>query len=160
MIPVFHFTAYSNTGKTTYLEKLIAELTGRGVRVAAVKHDAHKLELDKPGKDSWRFAQAGAETVAVSSAEKCAVMIYRPMELEEILSHIRGVDLVLVEGWHSQAQNLIVLYRSGSGQGLRADPAGCLAVVSDVPLDTGGAPLFPLDDVVPMADFLLEKSKV
>ena len=160
MIPVFSFTAWSNTGKTTYIEKLIAELTKRGVRVAAVKHDGHKLALDKPGKDSWRFAQAGAETVAVSSSEVCAVMYYRPMGLDEILSHIDGVDLILVEGWHGEGRNLIAIHREGTGQELKVPPENCIAVVSDVALDTGATPLFPLDDVCPMADFLMERIKV
>ena len=160
MIPVFSFTAWSNTGKTTYIEKLIAELTGRGLRVAAVKHDGHKLALDKPGKDSWRFAQAGAETVAVSSEEVCAVMYYRPMSLDEILSHISGVDLILVEGWHGEGRNLIAVHRAATGQTPKVPPEKCIAVVSDAALDTGATPLFPLEDVRPMADFLLENIQV
>ena len=61
MPKVYSFIAWSGTGKTTYLERLIAALKARGLRVAAVKHDAHRLELDREGKDSWRFARAGAE---------------------------------------------------------------------------------------------------
>ena len=160
MIPLFSFTAWSNTGKTTYMEKLIAELTKRGVRVAAVKHDGHNLALDKPGKDSWRFAQAGAETVAVSSGEVSAVMYYRPLSLDEILSHISGVDIILLEGWHGEGRNLIAVHRAATGQELKVPAEKCLAVVSDVVLDTGSTPLFPLDDVSPMADFLMEKIKV
>lgn len=155
MIPVFSFTAYSNTGKTTYIEKLIAYLTGRGVRVAAVKHDGHALELDKPGKDSWRFARAGAATVAVSSEERCAIMYYRPMTLDEILSGIDGVDVVLVEGWHCEGRNLIGIYRQDSGKGLKVPVENCVAVVSDAPLETGDVPLFPLDDPAPMAEFII-----
>ncbi|MCD8374435.1 MAG: molybdopterin-guanine dinucleotide biosynthesis protein B, partial [Oscillospiraceae bacterium] len=79
-IPCFTFVAYSNTGKTTYIERLIAELKSRGVRVGALKHDAHEFEIDKPGKDSWRFARAGADVVAVASATKAAVMDYRAVD--------------------------------------------------------------------------------
>jgi len=155
MIPLFSFIAYSNTGKTTYIEKLIAELKARGTRAAAIKHDAHEFDVDKKGKDSWRFAQAGADIVAVASATKCAVMHYRPMELSEILAQIKDVDLILVEGWHTAAQNKILLYRKDSGAPPKLDPKDCLAVVSDAPLECGSTPIFPLDDVCPMADFLL-----
>lgn len=64
-IPVLTFTAYSNTGKTTYLEKLIPCLKSAGLRIAVIKHDAHDFQADIEGKDSWRFAQAGADIVAV-----------------------------------------------------------------------------------------------
>ena len=157
MIPYYNIVAYSGTGKTTYLETLIAELKRRGVRVAVVKHDAHRFEIDKEGKDSWRFARAGAEVVAVADGEKCALMEYRPVPLETLLSKIGGVDLILVEGWHSEAENTIALYRAGSGKGLKAEPRDCAAVVSDTPLDTGDTPLFPLDDPAPLAAFLLAR---
>lgn len=159
MTPVFTFVAYSNTGKTTYIEKLIAELTRRGVRVGALKHDAHEFEIDKEGKDSWRFGKAGAAVVAVASATKCAVMEYRPVPLEDILARIRDVDVVIAEGWHAESRNRIVLYRAASGSPLKLRPEECVAVVSDVPLDTGETPLFPLDDAGPMADFIVEKLK-
>lgn len=155
MIPVFSFTAYSNTGKTTYIEKLISCLTEHGVRVAAVKHDGHALELDKPGKDSWRFARAGAKTVAVSSGECCAVMYYRPMTLDEILRGIDGADVILVEGWHGEGRNLIGIYRQSSRKGLKVPVENCVAVVSDTPLETGAVPLFPLDDPAPMVEFIM-----
>ena len=157
MAPVFSFIAWSGTGKTTYLERLIAALKARGVRVAVVKHDAHRFQVDKEGKDSWRFAQAGADVVAVADGEKCAVMDYRPTPLSDILSMLRDVDLVLVEGWHEDAENPIVVYRAGTGQAPKLDPARCLAAVSDVTLDAGDRPCFPLDDPAPMAEFLLER---
>lgn len=154
MTPVFSFIAYSNTGKTTYLASLIAALTRRGLRVGALKHDAHEFEIDKPGKDSWRFGQAGAAVVAVTSATKCAVMDYRSVSFAETLSRIKDVDIIIAEGWHTEAENAIALYRSGSGKPLKLAPEDCVAVVSDVPMETGDTPLFPLDDAEPMADFL------
>lgn len=157
MTPVFSFIAYSNTGKTTYIVELIAELTRRGVRVGAIKHDAHEFEIDKQGKDSWRFAQAGAQVVAVASQTKCAVMDYRPVSFAETVSRIKDVDLIIAEGWHGEAENRIAVYRSNSGKPLKLSPSECIAVVSDMTLDTGNTPLFPLGDVVPMADFLVSK---
>ena len=101
---VFSFISWSGTGKTTYLEGLIAALKARGLRVAAVKHDGHRLDLDREGKDSWRFAKAGADVVAVADAEKCAVMDYRPRTLSDVLGQVRDVDVVLVERWHAEAE--------------------------------------------------------
>lgn len=157
MTPVFSFIAYSNTGKTTYIAALIAELSRRGVRVGAIKHDAHEFEIDRPGKDSWRFARAGASVVAVASGSKCAVMDYRAVSFAETVSRIKDVDIIIAEGWHGECENSIAVYRSDSGKPLKLRPSECLAVVSDVPLDTGATPLFPLDDVCPMADFLVSK---
>ena len=57
----------SGTGKTTFIEKLIPLLVERGVRTAVIKSDSHGFDLDTEGKDTARFAAAGAEAVAVSS---------------------------------------------------------------------------------------------
>ena len=157
MIPYFSFVAWSGTGKTTYLEGLIAELKKRGARVGVVKHDAHTFQIDREGKDSWRFARAGADAVAVADGGKWALMDYRPTPLDALLSRFRDVDLILVEGWHSEAENIIALHRAGSGKGFKADIAACLAAVSDTAPDTGDTPLFPLDDPAPLAEFLLDK---
>ncbi|GFP23998.1 molybdopterin-guanine dinucleotide biosynthesis adapter protein, partial [Candidatus Hakubella thermalkaliphila] len=74
MIPVFAIVGKTDSGKTTLLEKLVAELKKRGYRVGTVKHDIHGFEVDHPGKDSWRHAQAGADTVAISSPQKLALI--------------------------------------------------------------------------------------
>ena len=152
---VYSFIAWSGTGKTSYLEGLIAALKARGLRVAAVKHDAHRFDIDREGKDSWRFAKAGADVVAVADGEKCAVMEYRPRSLADILAQIRDVDVVLVEGWHAEAQNPILVYRAAAGQPPKLDPAACFAVVTDTPLSTAGRPSFPLDAPEVLADYLL-----
>ena len=151
---VYSFIAWSGTGKTTYLERLIAALKARGVRVAAVKHDAHRFDADREGKDSWRFARAGAEVVAVADGEKCAVFTYRPVTLAELLARLPETDIVLVEGWHAEAGNPILLHRGATGKEPKLTPSDCFAVVSDVPLETGGRPCFPLDDPEPLAEFL------
>lgn len=154
MTPVFSFVAYSNTGKTTYIEKLISELSSRGLRVGALKHDAHEFEIDKPGKDSWRFAQAGAAVVAVASQTKCALIEYRPVSFADAIARFENVDLILVEGWHAEGERKIAIWRANCGSELKLSPGECIAVVSDTPIKTGKTPLFPLDNVRPMADFL------
>lgn len=154
MPKVYSFIAWSGTGKTTYLERLIAALKARGVSVAAVKHDAHRFDADREGKDSWRFAKAGAEVVAVADGEKCAVFEYRPASLAGLLARLPETDIVLVEGWHAEAGNAILLHRAATGKPPKLSPADCVAVVTDAPALAVGRPCFPLDDPAPLADWL------
>lgn len=156
--PVVAFTAYSGVGKTTYLEKLIPCLKEAGVRVAVIKHDGHDFQADTPGKDSWRFAQAGAETVALVSSGKLALFRYRPAGLEELLKHITDADLILAEGYKHGPFPKIALYRSGSGKGLTVPAEECLAIVGDYP-EPVACPVFPLEDPAPLARHLLRLMK-
>jgi len=155
MIPVYSFIGWSGTGKTTYLESLVAYLKSRGARVAVIKHDAHRFDIDKKGKDSQRFAAAGADVVAIADGEKSAVMEYRPVDFGGLLAKITDVDLILVEGWHTDAPNPILVHRAALGQAPKMNPADCFAVVSDAAPAAGGPPLFPLEDPAPMGEFLL-----
>ncbi|MEW5899593.1 MAG: molybdopterin-guanine dinucleotide biosynthesis protein B, partial [Bacillota bacterium] len=95
--PLICIVGHSNTGKTTFLEKLIAEFKRRGYRVGAVKHYHGEFEIDRPGKDSWRFARAGADAVCVSAPDKVALIkkIERELSLDEIISLLNDVDIVL-----------------------------------------------------------------
>ena len=154
-LPVLTFTAYSNTGKTTYLEKLIPCLKAGGLRVAVIKHDGHDFQADTEGKDSWRFARAGAEVVAVASREKAAIFQYRPMLLDDIISHIRDVDIILTEGYKFGPYPKIAIFRADTGKGLSVPAEECLAIVGDYP-EPAPCPVFPLDDVRPLAEFLLK----
>jgi molybdopterin-guanine dinucleotide biosynthesis protein MobB len=101
-IPVIAFAAYSGTGKTTLIEKLIIALKEKGLRLAVIKHDGHKFEIDHEGKDSWRFAQAGAEITMISSAEKTAYIEQGDLSLEQLLGMVHNVDLILVEGYKNK----------------------------------------------------------
>lgn len=157
-IPVITFIGKSGSGKTTLLEKVIRELVGRGYRLAAVKHHSHSnFEIDVPGKDSWRFAQAGSEQVVISAPEKLA--IYRKLQqeesLDEITQAIYDVDLILVEGYKKANKPTIEVIRSTVSQELIGEPTLSIAVVSDLPQDTQ-APYFHLDDYKGVAD-LIEK---
>src|SRR3974390_2783789 len=96
------FVAKSGTGKTTLLEKVIAELKLRGYRVGVIKHDAHRFDIDHPGKDSHRLTQAGADTMLISSPEKLAVVKKHPVSppIEELIAtYFNDVDVVLTEGF-------------------------------------------------------------
>lgn len=155
-IPVVGFAAYSGCGKTTLIERLIACLHGRGVRVAAVKHDGHRFEIDHEGKDSWRFSRAGAEISLISSPERTALVESRPRSFGELLSMIHDVDLVLVEGFKSESFTQIGLLRRASGQPLPGDPGRYAAIVTDDPGLRADVPIFGFDDIKKIAEFIME----
>jgi len=101
--PLICIVGRSNTGKTTFLEKLIGEFKRRGYRVGTVKHYHGDFEIDRPGKDSWRLARAGADAVCVSAPGKAALIkkIEGELALDEIISLMNDVDIVLAEGYKS-----------------------------------------------------------
>ena len=157
------FAAKSGTGKTTLLEKVIARLKERGYRVGAIKHDAHRFDIDHPGKDSHRLASAGADTVLISSPEKLALVKRHkaPPPIAEILAnYFADVDIVLVEGFKQGSLPKIELHRRERSaslicRGAENDPL-LLAVASDEPLELD-VPLLDLNDAGAVADFIEER---
>lgn len=156
MIPIFSLVAYSGSGKTTYLEKLIPELKRRGVRVAVVKHDSHDFEMDRPGKDTWRMTRAGADVTAILSGTHAALLENRPLSPEEMVGRIRDVDLILTEGFKHGPWPKILFYRRQADTPLPAAPEECWAVVSDAALP-GDCPHFGLEDVSGLAELLIKE---
>jgi len=156
-IPIYSFVAFSGSGKTTLLEKLIAEMKARGMRVATVKHDAHGFDIDREGKDSWRFALAGADVTALVSGDKAAIMEYRPVTIEALLGKITDVDIIFIEGYKYGAWPKIAVHRSLSGNPPPVPFDECFAVVTDAP-GTSDTPCFGLDDVRGLADLMLMRS--
>jgi len=92
--PAVSFSAFSGTGKTTLIERLIPVMNARGLKLGVMKHDAHRFEIDKPGKDSYRFSHAGALVTAIGSSEMTALIERRPLSPREIITRMQGVDLV------------------------------------------------------------------
>jgi len=139
-LPVVCFVGRKNSGKTTLMEKVIAGLAAAGLRVAAVKHDAHRFEIDHPGKDSYRFQAAGADTTVISSREKTAVVLRHPeeMPLESILARFAsGVDIVLAEGYRASPFPKIEVHRKATGEPLlHPVPYGLIAVATDEGVNT------------------------
>ena len=157
-IPVVSVVGTSDCGKTTLLEKLLREAKQRGWRVATVKHDVHGFDMDKPGKDTWRHAQAGADMVVISSPARIAVLekVDGDQALEDVLARIRGVDLIFTEGYKRGNKPKIEVYRSVLGRELLCEPAELLAIASDVQF-ANGVPCYGLDDAVGLCDLLAEK---
>lgn len=157
-IPVIGFAAWSGTGKTTLVEKLVVALKARGYRVAVVKHDVHGFEIDKAGKDSWRFAKAGADMTLISSGERTAIIEQRPRSFAENLSSIHDVDLILVEGYKQEDIPKIGINRRATGKGFPHSLAHYIAVVTDEDLPDSPVPVFGLEDVEALVAFLLEQT--
>lgn len=154
------FSAYSGTGKTTLIEKLIVCLKAKGLRLAVVKHDAHDFDIDHRGKDSWRFTQAGADMMLISSATKMAIVESRPRSFEENMSMIHDVDLILIEGYKQAMIPRIGLCRKATGKGLPGEPGDYIALATDDEAFYGaGIPCFSLDDVEEIAAFMLQYIK-
>ncbi|MGI9598613.1 MAG: molybdopterin-guanine dinucleotide biosynthesis protein B [Acidimicrobiales bacterium] len=112
--PMVSFVAPSGTGKTTLLEGVIAELKGRGHRVGAVKHDAHRIELDTRGKDSWRLRDAGAESTLLMGRNQLAWFGSDEggPSLERAASlFFDELDVILVEGFRSADLPVVVVSR-------------------------------------------------
>jgi len=153
-IPIYSIVAFSGTGKTTLLEKLVAELKDRGLRVAVIKHDAHDFDIDHEGKDSWRFSRAGADVTVIVSDNKAAVMENRRVSLEALLSKITDVDVILTEGFKHGVWPKIALRRGDTGKPLPLPAGECFAVVTDVPEDTD-TPCCGLDGISGLADLII-----
>lgn len=157
------FIARSGTGKTTLLERVLPELRNRGFRVGAMKHDAHRFDIDHPGKDSYRLAAAGAATVLITSAEKLALVKKHsasPSAEDLIRTYFSEMDVVLIEGFRRSSLPKIELHRRERNdplicRGANHDP-GLIAVASDEPLELD-VPVLDLNDPRSIADFIEAK---
>ncbi|WP_425805497.1 molybdopterin-guanine dinucleotide biosynthesis protein B [Desulfitobacterium sp. Sab5] len=157
-IPVVSVVGKSDVGKTTLLEKLLKESKRRGWRVATVKHDVHGFDMDKPGKDTWRHAQAGADMVVISSPNKIAILesVDEDKSLDEVISRIRGIDLIFTEGYRMANKDKIEIHRSEVYKELLCEPEELMAIASDVQFDNG-VPCYGLDDAKGLCDLIAEK---
>lgn len=157
MFPVISIVGKSNSGKTTLLEKLIPELRQRGYNLAVIKHSASGFELDPPGKDSWRFTEAGSGTVVLNSERKIALIktVDHEATLEEIIPLLgEGFDLVLTEGFIDGNIPKIEVHRKELGE-LLCTPEEIFALVTDEHLDIA-VPQYSPGDIEAIAD-LIEK---
>ncbi len=159
MIPVISFIARPNHGKTTLLEKLLAEFARRDIKVGVIKHHVHGFEFDKKGKDSWRHKQAGAHTVILSSPAGIGLVrdVTADKDVDELVNlYFADMDLVLTEGYKWEHYPKIEVFRKArGGTPLDGRNKTWLAFVSDTGVVTD-LPCFGLDDISPLADFLLD----
>lgn len=158
---VYGVVGWKNAGKTGLMERLVADITGRGFTVSTVKHAHHSFEVDQAGRDSHRHRVAGASEVLLASRNRVALM--RELRgapeppLAELLGQLAPVDLVLIEGYKREPHPKVEAHRAEPGNPLIApEDATVRAVASDAPL-TLDRPVFNLDDTVAIADFILSE---
>lgn len=156
---LYGVTGWKNAGKTGLMERLVTEITGRGLTVSTVKHAHHSFDVDHPGKDSHRHRVAGASQVLLSSRNRTALMteLRRAEEptLETLLAQLAPVDLVLVEGYKRDRHPKVEAFRAETGNPLIApgDPT-IRAIAADSPVDSDRR-VFDLNDTCAIADFIL-----
>lgn len=156
---IFGIVGYKDNGKTTLVERLVRRMTGDGLRVSTVKHAHHDVELDRPGKDSWRHREAGAHEVVLATARRVAILheLRGAPEppLEALLARMSPADLVLVEGFKRYPHPKLEVHRAERGTPLLArDDPSIVAVATDAALDLD-RPVLPLDDIEAIAAFIL-----
>jgi molybdopterin-guanine dinucleotide biosynthesis adapter protein len=159
-IPVIGIAGWKKSGKTTLVTRLIVELTGRGLRIATIKHAHHDFQIDEREADSARHRRAGAAQVAVVSARRWALIneLQDAPEppLEEVLTWLGPCDLIIVEGYKAAPIPKIELRRreAASQRPLADTDPYVIAIAADYPAHGGALPVFLLDDVGAIADFV------
>jgi molybdopterin-guanine dinucleotide biosynthesis protein MobB len=162
---VFGIAGFKNAGKTTLVVALLRELTGRGLKLATVKHAHHEFDIDHPGKDSYLHREAGASEVVIASSRRWAHVAEleneTEPELDELLRHIGDVDLVLVEGYKGGAHPKLEVRRAGQDSPFLTDShSNIRAIVSDAAIGDAPVPVLPRADVAGIADFILEQAEL
>ena len=155
------FVGRSNTGKTTVIERLIPILVRKGLKVAVIKHHPHDFEIDIPGKDTYRYKQAGATMSILASPGKVAVVedTENELTLEEIITrYIHDVDLLIVEGFKREEIPKIEVFqrKEGADMPVCAEDKNLIAIITDESIDTL-LPVFSRDDVGGVAEFILSR---
>ncbi|MCC5972275.1 MAG: molybdopterin-guanine dinucleotide biosynthesis protein B [Pararhodobacter sp.] len=164
---IYGVTGWKNAGKTGLMERLVAEFCARGLTVSTIKHAHHETEIDHPGRDSYRHREAGAHEVLVSSPVRWALMqelrgTPEPA-LEDLLTRLSPVDLVLVEGYKRAPHPKVEAHRLETGRPLLAPENATVravatnAIAGDPALDGVTVPLLAHDDTAAITDFILSE---
>lgn len=153
--PIVSVVGKSDSGKTTLVEGLIRELKRRGYRVGTIKHDAHSFQIDHPGTDTWRHAQAGSDHVVISSPQQVASIrrVERELTLAELAEAMPDVDIILTEGYRRGDAPKIEVSRRARSQTLLCSAQELIAVVTDYPV-TIEVPHFDLNDYERLVDLI------
>ncbi|MFT5507526.1 MAG: molybdopterin-guanine dinucleotide biosynthesis protein B [Hyphomicrobiaceae bacterium] len=158
--PIVGIVGWKNSGKTTLAVRLVEELTARGLAIATIKHAHHSLRLDDEGTDSARHRAAGARQVAVVSQRRWALMTEgAEPDFDDVVGQLEPCDLIVVEGYKSQPIPKIEARRRDSqpGFGLAERDAQVMAIAADYAIDDATLPIFELDDIPRIADFVMEQ---
>ena len=154
------FIGYSNTGKTTLIEKLIPIFRARGLAVSAIKNAHHGFDMDRPGKDSYRYREAGAGQVLIATGQRWALLTETPQApaaLEDLLAQLAPCDLVIIEGFKSEGRipRIEVRRTTNTEPPLFPHDPNVIAVAADHPVDTT-LPVLDLNDPANIAAFVVD----
>ena len=158
---IFGLAGWSGSGKTTLVTRLLPRLIQNGVTVSTIKHAHHTFDIDKPGKDSYEHRNAGATEVLITAANRWALMHENrgkgEPRLQDLIARMSPVDLLLVEGFKSEAYDKMEIHRPSLGKPLLSTrDASVVAVATDRPDALRlPIPVLDLDDVTAIADFIL-----
>jgi molybdopterin-guanine dinucleotide biosynthesis protein B len=152
------FIGYSNSGKTTLIEKLIALFRARGLSVSAIKNAHHGFDMDRPGKDSFRYREAGAGQVLIATGLRWALLTEtaaQPATLDELLGQLAPCDLVIVEGFKSEGNiaRIEVRRRANAEPPIFSHDPNVIAVAADHAVDTD-LPVLDLNAPATIAQFI------
>lgn len=141
------------------MTKVILAFKQKGYRIASIKHDAHKFEMDHKGKDTWKFSQAGSDMVIINSKEKLAMIenLVQPILFEEVVSKITNVDVIFVEGYKHESPPKILLVRREKDLELLAELEDVIAIVTSLSLTEKNIPIFDLNDEKGIVEFIQSK---
>ncbi len=158
---LYGITGWKDQGKTTLVTSLVQHFTAQGLKVSTIKHAHHAFDIDHPGRDSHRHREAGASEVILASRKRFALMHElrdeAEWELPELLTKLAPVDLVLIEGFKDTPHPKIEVYREDKGRPpLALEYDSIRAVAGAAPGHTLTQPVFPLDHITAIADFILE----
>ena len=160
---VYGVTGWKNAGKTTLVERLVTEISGRGLTVSTIKHAHHSADIDEPGRDSFRHREAGAREVILATPDRWALMhelrgAPEP-KVEDLIARLAPVDLVIIEGFKRAPHPKIEAHREEMGHPLMANENPTIhAVASDISHIPVDVPVFDLDDIRGIADFILAET--
>lgn len=162
-IPNITVTGWSNSGKTTFVTQVVKILADSGIKVAVIKHHGHAPGgVDQEGKDSWKYEQAGANPVILSSSAQYAIFVSTPDHeptREELMERLpSSTELVVIEGFRSEAEGAVEVSRKATGKGPKLSPEERIALISDneelcVEVAAQGKPVFGLEDFADVARF-------
>jgi molybdopterin-guanine dinucleotide biosynthesis protein B len=160
MPPVLAFIGKPNCGKTTLIEKLIPALVDRGIRVGTIKHHHGDIQMDIPGKDTWRHKQAGAQAVLLSSPTGIGFIqdVAEDTPVEILAGrYFQNIDLILVEGYKWSTLPKIEVFRSSIYDEPIENPGeNLIAMVSDVKIRPN-LPWFKPENIDELVQFILKE---
>ena len=159
MPPIVCVVGKSNVGKTTLVVKIIKELKKRNYKVSTIKHDAHGFDIDKPGKDTWKHSQAGADSVMISSPHGVAMMkkVEEEWDLDKLIELNNDSDIIIGEGFKKSNKPKIEVIRSEKYTESICKKKDLIAIASDINHNVEGVAVLDLNDFVGLVDIIEEK---